>query len=98
MKHLSFLHFKFRTKSRKDDSKATQHSAETQLVDKKVTVKKAKVGRPRKKRDADSSSQRPYIYVSEKLFRFLQKEKGRRMMASGESMSYSEILESLLNL
>lgn len=97
MKHLSFLHFKFGTKSRKDDSKATQHSAETQLVDKKVTVKKAKVGRPRKKRDADSSHFIS-IRVSEKLFRFLQKEKGRRMMVSGESMSYSEILESLLNL
>lgn len=55
MKHLPFLHSIFRTKSRKDDSKATQHSAETQLVDKNVAVKKAKVGRPRKKNPEDIS-------------------------------------------
>lgn len=63
------------------------------------TVTTAKVGRPRKRKDANPAlSKRPYIYVTEKFFRFLQKEKGRRMMVSGESMSYSEILESLLNL
>lgn len=62
------------------------------------TVTTVKVGRPRKRKDANPAlSKRPYIYVTEKFFRFLQKEKARRLL-SGEVMTYCEILESLLNI
>lgn len=62
------------------------------------TVTTVKVGRPRKRKDVNPAlSKRPYIYVSEELLRFLRKEKGRRLV-SGEVVTYSEILESLLNI